>query len=243
MTTSSKVRLVIVDRPGIGGSDVLPRRTFASWADDVVELADSLGVERFGVVGWSGGGPYAAACAALIPARLTGVAIACSRHLSQFNLAENPVAYGELEAGDRGMYKLAQRDPDAVARAAGDENREWVRNLRERPETILDDFEPPDGFEDEKRRQAFFESIREGMRQGPEAFAWESIDVWLPWGFRVADITTEVHVCHGEQDTIVERRHIDFIVETLPDAQLILWSDSGHFGPARHWGEILEAVA
>jgi pimeloyl-ACP methyl ester carboxylesterase len=90
----------------------------------VVELADALRVEKFGIVGWSAGGAYAAACAALIPARLTGVGIACSRHLSQFNVAENPVAYKELEADDRRMYELAQQDPDAAARGAAEENRE-----------------------------------------------------------------------------------------------------------------------
>jgi pimeloyl-ACP methyl ester carboxylesterase len=62
VTASSNVRLITVDRPGIGRSDVLPRRTFSDWPSDVVELADALGVEKFGVVGWSAGGVYAAAC-------------------------------------------------------------------------------------------------------------------------------------------------------------------------------------
>jgi pimeloyl-ACP methyl ester carboxylesterase len=133
ITTSSNVHLVTVDRPGIGGSDILPRRTFADWPNDVVELADALRVERFGVVGLSAGGAYAAACAALIPARLTGVGIVSSRHLSQFNFAENPAAYKELKADDRRMFELAQRDPDAAARAAVEEDREWVQELRKRP--------------------------------------------------------------------------------------------------------------
>jgi pimeloyl-ACP methyl ester carboxylesterase len=246
-TTSSNVRLVTVDRPGIGGSDVLPRRTFADWPNDVVELADALRVEKFGVVGWSAGAPYAAACAALIPARLTGVGLACSRHLSQFNVAENPAAYKELETDDRRMFDLAQRDPDAAARAAAEEDREWVEGLGKRPEMLLDDYEPPAVdrwfFNDQERRQAFLEAVRESVRRGPEAFSWESINVWLPWGFRVADIAIEVHVWHGEQDTIVERRHADFIAETLPDARLVVWDDSGHQGVSRHWGEILDAVA
>jgi pimeloyl-ACP methyl ester carboxylesterase len=247
ITAASDVHLVTVDRPGIGGSDVLPRRTFAAWPSDVVELADALRIDEFSVVGWSAGGPYAAACAALIPVRLTGVGIACSRHLSQFNVAENPAAYEELEAEERHLLELAQQDPDAAARAAAEQAREWVRELRKRPDMLLDDYETPDGdrwfFEDEERRQAFLEAVRESVRQGPEAFAWESIDVWLPWGFRAADIATEVHVWHGEQDVIVERRHIDFIVATLLSARLTVWQDSGHLGVVRHWAEILEAVA
>jgi pimeloyl-ACP methyl ester carboxylesterase len=245
-TTSLNVRLITVDRPGIGRSDVLPRRTFADWPSDVVELADALGVEKFGVVGWSAGGVYAAACAALIPERLTGVGMACSRAPSELNFVENPTAFEELEANDRQMFELARRDPDAAARATADEEREWVRKYHEQPEALLDDFEFSDSdlsfFEDKERRQPFFEAVRESVRQGPEAFAWELIDAWFPWGFRLSEITTEVHVWHGEHDKAVERRHIDFTVKTLSNAQLHLWKDSGHLGPTQHWGEILEAV-
>ena len=60
------VRLLAVDRPGYGLSDDLPGRTIPDWPDDVVALADALGLERFAVVGSSGGGPYAIACAARI---------------------------------------------------------------------------------------------------------------------------------------------------------------------------------
>jgi pimeloyl-ACP methyl ester carboxylesterase len=245
VTASSNVRLITVDRPGIGGSDILPQRTLGAWASDVAELADALRVEKFGVVGYSAGGAYAAACAARILTRLTGVGIVCSRALSQFNIAENPSAGEELEPDDRQMLELAERDPNAAARAAAEQNREWVQELRNRPEAALG-YEPPAGdrwfFEDGERRRPFFDAVRESVRQGPEAFAWELIDAWLPWGFRVADIATEVHLWHGAQDPIVERRHVDFVVQTLPNARLTVWNDSGHLGVARHWGEILEAV-
>ena len=246
VTASSNVRLITVDRPGVGGSDVLPRRTLGDWPDDVAQLADALGVEEFGVVGWSAGGVYAAACAALIPARLTGVGIACTRHLSQSNIAENPSAFEELDAADREMFELAQRDPDAAARATVEQQREWVEAIWNRPESALDRYETPTGdrwfFEDEELQRPFFEATRESVRQGPEAFAWELIDAWLPWGFRVAEIAAEVHVWHGAQDPLVDRRHIDFTVQLLPNPRLTVWDDAGHFGPLRHWGEILEAV-
>jgi pimeloyl-ACP methyl ester carboxylesterase len=70
--------------------------------------------------------------------------------------------------------------------------------------------------------------VRESVRQGPEAFAWEQIDAFLPWGFRLADIAIEVYVFHGEQDTWVERRHVDFLVETRASSRLTVWPDSGH---------------
>ena len=141
VTASSRVRLVTVDRPGVGGSDVLLRRTYGDWPSDVVELADALEVERFGVVGWSAGGPYAAACAARIPERLTGVGIGASDDLS-YDLAENPAAYEGLGADLQGLFELARKDPDAAAAARVEARRDWVRALQERPETLIEQFGP-----------------------------------------------------------------------------------------------------
>jgi pimeloyl-ACP methyl ester carboxylesterase len=75
VTRDLGVRLIMADRPGFGLSDPKPGRTLLDWPDDVVALADALGIDRFGAVGVSGGGPYTAACAYRIPHRLTAAAI------------------------------------------------------------------------------------------------------------------------------------------------------------------------
>src|SRR5689334_602661 len=72
------IRLVVPERPGFGLSDFQPDRMILDWPDDVVELADRLTINRFGVIGVSGGGPYAAACAYKIPQRLTKVVMLSS---------------------------------------------------------------------------------------------------------------------------------------------------------------------
>ena len=69
------MRVIAPDRPGYGLSDFKKKRTIADWTDDVVELADALGLGRFAVAGISGGGPYAAAAALRISDRLTFAAI------------------------------------------------------------------------------------------------------------------------------------------------------------------------
>ena len=71
------LRVIAIDRPGFGRSDYLARRTIGDWPDDVAAVAERLGLERFAVVGVSGGGPYAAACAARLAPRLTAVGIVC----------------------------------------------------------------------------------------------------------------------------------------------------------------------
>lgn len=67
-------RLISYDRPGYGGSDRRPGRRVADVAEDVAHVADSLGLDRFAVVGRSGGAPHALACAALLPGRVTRAA-------------------------------------------------------------------------------------------------------------------------------------------------------------------------
>jgi pimeloyl-ACP methyl ester carboxylesterase len=70
-----EVRLIAVDRPGYGMSDAKRGRTLLDWPDDVIELADALSLEKFAVMGVSGGGPYGLSCAFKIPERLTKTVI------------------------------------------------------------------------------------------------------------------------------------------------------------------------
>ena len=72
------VRLISFDRPGYGGSDRLDSRRVADVVPDVVAIADELELERFAVLGRSGGGPHALACAALLPDRVTRAGVLVS---------------------------------------------------------------------------------------------------------------------------------------------------------------------
>ena len=69
------VRLIAVDRPGVGGSDPKPGRTVADWPADVEDLAEQLELDRFAVSGWSAGGAYALACAHELQPRIDAVAL------------------------------------------------------------------------------------------------------------------------------------------------------------------------
>ena len=72
--SKNRLRLICVDRPGIGQSSPQKTRSYADWAEDVTTIADALGCHEFGVTGWSEGGPWALAAAAYIdPLRLLHV--------------------------------------------------------------------------------------------------------------------------------------------------------------------------
>lgn len=245
-TAAAGVRLIVPDRPGIGRSDPLEERTLADWPKDVEVLADALGVGEFGVVGISAGGCCAAACAALIPGRLGGVAIVACRALTQYNWTERPGAKDELSPEEREVFDLVQEDPAAGANLSAQQSAEWVERLAAHPETVQDWLEAEGDadrwfFEDPERKASFETAMREWQRQGLDAIKWELIDVFLPWGFRLADISIPVTIWCGGQDPRLDR--MEFQVSTIQQSSLVIWPDSGHLGLAKHWGEILEAVA
>ena len=243
-TSAAGVRLITPDRPGIGRSDPLTGRTLADWPKDVEALADALGITAFGVVGVSAGGPYAAACAALIPGHLRGVALVASRHLTEFNWAERPGVEEAWSPQERAEFDLAQQDPAAATDLAAQHAAAWVDQLDAHPEIIQKQLEAAEGdrwfFEDPSRTATFEAMIRDWRRQGLDALRWELIDVFLPWGFRLADISIPVTIWCGSQDPRI--RHIEFQANTIPHSSVVIWPDSGHLGFVKHWREILEAV-
>ena len=233
------------DRPGIGRSDPLEAKSLADWPKDVVDLADALELLDFGVVGISAGGPYAAACGALMPRRLRGVAIVASRALTEYDWAERPGVQEEWGADERAEFELTLKNPAAGANLAAQHAAELVDQVGEHPEAVqgwLESETEADRwfFEDSARKATFEVAMREWRRQGLDAMKWEFIDLYLPWGFRLAEISIPVTIFCGGQDPRV--RHMQFQVDTIPNSSLVIWPDSGHLGMAKHWTEILEAV-
>lgn len=90
-------RLIAIDRPGVGRSDIEPKRLLLDWPDDLCQLADQLGIDKFYVLGASGGGPYVAACAYKIPDRLLGATIIAGL---------SPMANPKTKEGMRFMNRL-----------------------------------------------------------------------------------------------------------------------------------------
>lgn len=245
-TSTAQARLIMPDRPGIGRSDPLEGRTFADWPKDVEALADALQISAFAVVGVSGGGPYAAACAALIPGRLSGVALVSSRALTKYNWAERPDAVEAWDPEERAQFELAHDDLAAAANLAAEQFADEVNRLEAHPELMHERLEAAHGdrwfFEDASRTAIFDAYIRETWRQGLDAIKWELIDVFQPWGFRLADISIPVSIWHGSQDPWVKQAEIDFQASTIPKSSLVIWPDGGHLGFVKHWNDILEAV-
>jgi pimeloyl-ACP methyl ester carboxylesterase len=188
------VRLIALDRPGMGLSSFKWHRTLLDWPDDVVQLAAALQLDRFAVLGISGGGPYAAACARMLSERLTGVGI-----VSSLAPLDVPGAVDGMSRRNRTSFKLVGRVPllgrVLMARVG--------RSVRRSADAVLEAGVGPPGeryLDRPEVRRVLGESLTEAFRGGSSGPAWDLCLYARPWGFRVEDIKARVHLSHGEQD-------------------------------------------
>ena len=221
------VRFIGIDRPGYGLSSFKPGRTFVDWADDVIGLADALGVDRFSLLAVSGGGPYAAACASKIPERLDAVGIVCGM---------GPVDVPGLTHDMPWMYRqglrLAGRFPGIAARLYPFPAF-FLRNYPKRTlSSILSGMvDEPDkiALKNNDLITVLSASFREAFRSSLRGPA-EDVDLYsLPWGFRLQDIRMAVHLWHGEKDRIVPPEMGRHMARIIPDCRATFYANEGHF--------------
>jgi pimeloyl-ACP methyl ester carboxylesterase len=190
------------------------------------------------VVGWSGGAPYAAAVAATLPERLTGVCIACSGSITC------ALPGVELDDDDRHIVELTEQfGPAEAASRYAEENRAWADGLRADPTALFGVSDAAEGdrwvLEDAVLADGFYASVREAVRQGAIGAASDWVALLAPWGFSLEQIEPDVHLWHGAQDDLVKLEDFKRVAALFPRATLTTWPDVGHFGPARYWESVL----
>jgi pimeloyl-ACP methyl ester carboxylesterase/uncharacterized protein (DUF952 family) len=235
----NNVRVIAPDRPGFGLSDPQPRRTLLRWPEDVIELADALGIERFAVLGVSGGGPYAAACVYQIPQRLTGAAI-----VSGLGPFDSPQALEGMTRANRLLLQLVRRSP-WLARP-----QVWLlsRVARSFPALLLwlarRRLPRPDR-EIAGRREVkalYYEDLPEAFRQGSGGPAQEIALFARPWGFRLEEIRIPVHLYQGEIDNVVPASMGRYQAQAIPGCRATFYADEGHLLVVDRIDEVLRAL-
>jgi pimeloyl-ACP methyl ester carboxylesterase len=234
------VRLVAVERPGVGISTAHLYRCVLDWAGDIEEFADRLGLDRFGVVGLSGGGPYALACAHDMPDRVIAAAI----------LGGVAPAIG-ADAASGGVVGLLPRMAPILALwrwPLGRGMRRLVQLLipwaDEATDLFLRVLPPGDQrvFADPAMRRMFLEDIVRGSRRQMEAIVLDGILFGRPWGFSLVDIRVPVRFWQGDADNIVPLSHGQHMAARVPDSQLRVRSEEGHLGGLAAALEVLDAI-
>ncbi|MBA3469337.1 MAG: alpha/beta hydrolase [Herpetosiphonaceae bacterium] len=234
--TALGARVITVERPGIGLSDVKAKRTLLDWPADVQELADQLGIERFAVGGGSAGGPYAAACAYRLPERVTTLALISS--LAPFNVPE-------VTKGMNVTYRIL---PFLIRHAP------WFLNFAQslaadRPEMVWKQFYKRLPKCDKAILRAhpnidlkalLVNDMPEIYRQGPQGIVADMAVLTGPWGFSPADIRVKTKIWQGDQDVNVPPAMAHYLARSIPNAQLAMIPNEGHVMYINHWDEILQ---
>jgi pimeloyl-ACP methyl ester carboxylesterase len=223
------VRVVSPDRPGMGRSTFQPGRRLLDWPDDVATLADALDLDRFAVMGWSCGGPYAAACSARLGERVTAVGLLSSA--VPFELVGTTKG---LTSDDRILLYLVRRAPwlaSALLRISIADATE-TRLYRE----IRQTFSAVDRAALEERESigdavAF---VKESMRQGTAGCLQDYRVFGDPWGFDLGEVTAPVHIWEGSEDKTGPSEYRELLLRSLPRADLTIVPGEGHLSLLPH---------
>jgi len=241
-TAERGIRLVQYSRPGFGDSTRHAGRTVADCAADVAALADHLGAERFLTAGWSGGGPHALACAALLPERvMAAVTIAGVAPYDAEGL-DWTAGMGEENQIE---YPLAATDPDA--------HLEWIRAAVEklaqvRAEDIVAAMRTIISDVDEasltgELGEVVAASFRAAFRGGPWGWRDDDLAFVAPWGFDLSEIRVPVTIWQGRHDLMVPFAHGKWLLAHVPSARSGLRSEHGHLSlVVGSIGEILDGL-
>jgi pimeloyl-ACP methyl ester carboxylesterase len=206
------IRWVSYDRPGYGGSTLRPDRDVASAAGDASAVADELGIDRFALMGHSGGGSHALACAALLPRRVLGMLVVA----------------GMAPFGAEGLDWFEGFGPAGVAelRAAAAGRAALEKHLAET------DDEPEFTAEDEAALAGewswFTDVVDSALAGGMGGFVDDDLAGVGAWGFDPADVVAPALFVHGGRDRVVPSSHSEWLARRCPSAELWLRPDDGH---------------
>ncbi len=235
-----EVRLIALERPGVGASSPHLFGCVLDWTDDVDVCAERLGVDRFGVVGLSGGGPYALACAFRWPDRVTTAAV----------LGGVAPTRGD-DAIDGGLVDLAARTaPLLGALRVPISHGLWatVRIVQPLASPLFDLYVrlSPEGdrqvFRSPGMKAMFIDDLLGGSRRWFGAPMCDLVLFGRHWGFNLVEVKVPVHFWHGDADPIVPLRHGRHLAATVPDAEIRVRRGESHLGGLGAAHEILEVV-
>lgn len=236
-TIDAGVRLIAVDRPGVGRSDPHPGYTLRDAASDVVEVLGAFHLDACEVVGWSAGGHQALALGAFHPEVVTHVVVAGAPGVPDdpATLAARSAAMEQVRAAVR---EGSEEDLAAVASRFQEMVDDPEMLLRR---TLADDTDPDRLLAEDAAVARFLVAMwAEGVRQGPSGLAamWAA-QYAFPWGFVPEDLEVPVTIWHGRQDRVCPVEHAEHLAERIPDVQLRVLDRAGHLLPIEHWDAIL----
>lgn len=221
------LRIIVADRPGYGDSTPSPDYDFAQHTSDLCQLADHLGLERFAVSGFSGGGVFALGTANYLATRIERLVIVATPAVP---LMENPFEQAsELTANS---WRAALENPDTLA---GDLEA-LTGSINALSEALLGSVGKSDRryLTSERVYPVFMASLRTALEQGPTtaaaALARDTALTVNDWGIETLPQGLPVRLLHGTEDQLIHLPHHTALANDLPYPDCRIISDTGHYG-------------
>lgn len=234
------VRLIAPDRPGYGFSSFQPGRLLADWPRDVAALADHLAIERFSVMGISGGGPHSVVCAALLGDRVSSAGLVSG---------VGPLSDPRLSADTNKLVQLMtamSRRRSPLLRLFAEVQVALVRRWPTKAlELMMKQLPAPDA-EALRRPEItalFARDVARASRTTGRAHAQDFEVFAADWGFDLGAISVPVILWHGDADKNVPLAHAQFLHEAIPNSVLHTCAGEGHFLVLNRLEEILAGLA
>jgi pimeloyl-ACP methyl ester carboxylesterase len=234
------LRLVSYSRPGYGGSSRQPGRVVAGCAADTLAIVEQLGAGRFYTAGWSGGGPHALACAALLGDRV--LACATIAGVGPYGATgldflagmgrENHAEYGAALAGPSELQNYLEREAEALAKVTGEQVAAALGDLVSTVDVgaITGDY-----------AVYLAMTLRQAVASGIWGWFDDDLAFTRPWGFDLDDVGVPVVVWQGGQDRMVPFAHGQWLAAHVPGARPRLLTMEGHLSiGVASFGEIVD---
>jgi pimeloyl-ACP methyl ester carboxylesterase len=236
-----QIRLIGIDRPGIGSSTPYQYDSVFAFADDLRTIADTLGIDKMEVIGLSGGGPYTLACAAAMPDRVvaagviggvaptTGADGIAGGVMGSVGLRVAPllrVAGGPIGVVASALIRLIRPVGSPAVDLYGRVSPEADRQLLARPEI----------------KAMFLDDLLNGSRKQMAAPFADVVVFARDWGFRLDEVKVPVRWWHGDHDHIVPFDHGLHVVAKLPDVEMYHLPGESHLAGLGRAEEILETM-
>jgi pimeloyl-ACP methyl ester carboxylesterase len=232
-------QLVAYARPGYAGSSRHEGRSVADAAADVAAILDRLGLGRFAALGWSGGGPHALACAALLPDRCDAVASLAG--VAPYDAAgldflagmgqENVDEFGAAAASRAELETLLAAWSETLSNVSADEIASSLGGV-------------VDGVDRAALTGEFAETmarmVRRALSTGTAGWVDDDLAFIKPWGFELAAIAVPVSVWQGAHDRMVPFAHGQWLAAAIPGARAHLYDGEGHLSLVEQLPRILE---
>ena len=222
-------RILTPDRPGIDKSDFQPHRTLLDYTDDLRQVLDALGLDRFCHIGWSSGSSRTLACGYGLGSRMdVGICLSGYTHFAEYEgvhpvLAATRWPGPMLARHSKWLFRLAVYVVTWLSKKyPGLYLRQAAQLISEEDQHILRTC---------LANGLFRQDQLACLNSGGHAIATDLLTELDDWPFSLKEVHAPIWIYQGEKDPFIPVDYANHLAGRLPDCDLTVMPDAGHLYP------------